>query len=91
MSGYFEKKAVALEYGSNEAPTVLAKGENDLADAIVAEAKSRGIHIAKDPNLVALLSRLELGEEIPEDLFVAVSVILSWVDWLKGLAPDDLD
>jgi len=90
MNGYLEKKAVALEYGSNDTPTVVAKGIDDLADAIMKEANARGIHVAKDPNLVALLSRLELGEEIPEDLFVAVSVILSWVYWLKGLTPDDL-
>jgi flagellar biosynthesis protein len=46
-----------------------------------------GIHIAEDTNLVALLSELELDEEIPESLYVAVSVILSWVYWLKGISP----
>jgi flagellar biosynthesis protein len=38
---------------------------------------------------VGLLSQLEVGEEIPEELFVSVAVVLSWVYWLKGLTPED--
>jgi flagellar biosynthesis protein len=38
---------------------------------------------------VALLSQLELNQEIPENLYVAVAVILSWVYWLKGMEPGD--
>jgi flagellar biosynthesis protein len=34
------------------------------------------------------LSELELEEEIPENLYVAVAIILSWVYWLKGLHPN---
>jgi flagellar biosynthesis protein len=47
------------------------------------------VHIAEDPQLVALLSQLELNQEIPENLYVAVAVILSWVYWLKGMEPED--
>lgn len=54
---------------------------------LIEEAKAAGIHIAEDPQLVALLSELELNDEIPESLYVAVAVILSWVYWLKGLHP----
>jgi flagellar biosynthesis protein len=54
----------------------------------MAEAKKRGIHIAEDAQLVSLLSQLELGDEIPENLYVAVAVILSWVYWLKGMEPE---
>jgi flagellar biosynthesis protein len=59
-----------------------------LADAIVAEAQRQGVHIAKDPQLVALLSQLDLDREVPENLYVAVAVILSWVYWLKGIEPE---
>jgi len=81
------KKAVALEYGSEKAPTLVAKGGGAVADASIEEAKAAGRQIAEDPQLVALLSELELNDEIPESLYIAVAVILSWVYWLKGLHP----
>ena len=45
--------------------------------------------MAEDPQLLALLSRLDVGEEIPQELYTAVAVILSWVYWLKGMKPGD--
>jgi flagellar biosynthesis protein len=82
------RKAVALEYGENPVPVLTAKGDGEVAQAIIEEAERLGIHVAEDANLVALLSELELDEEIPENLYVAVSVILSWVYWLKGISPN---
>ncbi|MCT2529345.1 EscU/YscU/HrcU family type III secretion system export apparatus switch protein [SAR92 clade bacterium H921] len=82
------KKAIALEYGKNPAPVLTAKGEGEMAEQIIAEAKKRGIHIAEDAQLVGLLSQLKLDDEIPENLYVAVAVILSWVYWLKGMEPE---
>jgi flagellar biosynthesis protein len=82
-------QAVALEYGRNKAPKVTAKGDEDLARRIVAEAKKQGVYVAEDPRLLAMLSRLDVGQEIPEDMFTAVAVILAWVYWLKGMQPGD--
>lgn len=82
-------QAVALAYGHRPTPVVSAKGEEELARQIVAEARKHGIHVAKDPQLLALLARLELEEEIPPELYTAVAVILSWVYWLKGMRPGD--
>ena len=82
-------QAVALEYGRNKAPLVTAKGDDDLARRIVAEAKKQGVYVAEDPRLLAMLSRLDVGQEIPEDMFTAVAVILAWVYWLKGMQPGD--
>ena len=82
------RKAIALEYGKNPVPVLTAKGEDVMAEAIIAEAKKQGIHITEDPQLVALLSTLDLNAEIPENLYVAVAVILSWADWLKGMEPE---
>jgi len=39
--------------------------------------------------LLALLCRLNVDEEIPQELYTAVAVVLSWVYWLKGLKPGD--
>tara|TARA_B110001452_G_scaffold126785_1_gene105324 strand:- start:206 stop:478 length:273 start_codon:yes stop_codon:yes gene_type:complete len=82
------RKAIALEYGKNPVPVLTAIGEDVMAEAIIAEAKKQGIHITEDPQLVALLSTLELNAEIPENLYVAVAVILSWAYWLKGMEPE---
>ena len=82
-------QAVALEYGRNKAPVVSAKGDDALARRIVEEAKKQGVYVAEDPRLLAMLSRLDVGQEIPEDMFTAVAVILAWVYWLKGMQPGD--
>lgn len=83
------KQAVALEYGLNSAPVVTAKGDAHVAEDIIAEARRRGVYVAEDPELLALLSRLDLGEEIPPQLYTAVAVVLSWAYWLKGMRPGD--
>ena len=82
-------EAIALEYGRNKTPKVTAKGQNELARRILAEAQKQGVYVAEDPQLLALLSRLDVGEEIPQDMYTAVAVILSWVYWLKGMQPGD--
>jgi flagellar biosynthesis protein len=82
------KTAIAIEYGLNPVPILTARGDGEAAAAIIAEAEMQDIYIAEDPYLVSLLSELELNDEIPEDLFVAVATILSWAYWLRGIEPD---
>lgn len=84
-------QAVALEYGQNPAPVVVARGEDEVAREIIRRAEAEGIWIAQDPQLVALLSRVELEAEIPPELFTAVAAILSWVYWLKGMKPPSVN
>lgn len=83
------REAVALEYGQHRAPVVVAKGSEEMAQAIIEEAQRQGVYIAQDPQLLALLYQLELDQEIPEHLYAAVAVILSWAYWLKGMKPGD--
>jgi flagellar biosynthesis protein len=83
------QQAVALEYGKNKTPIVSAKGEGELALRIIAEAKRQGVYVSEDPRLLAMLSRLDVGQEIPEEMFTAVAVILAWVYWLRGMQPGD--
>jgi flagellar biosynthesis protein len=82
-------KAVALEYGQNTSPVVSAKAEDEMALSLLQAAREHGVHVAQDPQLAEWLSRLEVGQEIPEHLYTAVAVILSWVYWLKGMQPGD--
>lgn len=83
------KEAIALAYGHRQTPIVSAKGEDELAQRIIEEAQRHGVYVAEDPQLLALLSRVDLDKEIPPELFTAVAVILSWVYWLKGMRPGD--
>ena len=83
------REAVALAYGKLATPIVTAKGSDDVALAIIAEAKKQGVYIAQDAQLVSALSRLDLEQESPRDLYVAVAVVLSWAYWLKDMKPGD--
>jgi flagellar biosynthesis protein len=85
----FNRKAIALAYGKHPVPVVTAKGEDALARQMIEEAKKQGVFISEDPQLLALLSRLNVDEEIPRELYTAVAVILSWVYWLKDIRPGD--
>ena len=68
---------------------VTAKGEGELALEMIAQARRNGVYITQDPELLALLCRLNVDEEIPPELYRVVSVILSWVYWLKDMRPGD--
>ncbi len=85
----YRKQAVALAYGQNPTPIVTAKGDGELAVRILQEARENGVLIAEDAQLVQLLSKLQVDEEIPTELYTAVAVVLSWVYWLKGMRPGD--
>ena len=85
----YKRQAVALAYGRHPVPMVTAKGEDEMALRILAEARQQGVFVSEDPQLVALLSRLKVDEEIPTELYTVVAVVLSWVYWLKGMRPGD--
>ncbi len=76
-----QKVAIALEYNpEDQAPTVIATGKGVLADKIITSAKDEDIPIYEDDKLAKTLSKLELGEMIPEELYGAVAEILVFVD-----------
>ncbi len=79
MSAPDRKRATALSYaGGHGAPTIAATGQGVIADRILEIAAAAGVPIREDPALVNALSSLELGQEIPEDLFIAVAEALAW-------------
>lgn len=73
--------AAALGYDTekDEAPKLLAKGSGELADRIIALAKEHNIPIREDPDLVAVLAKLDLGQEIPPELYRVVSELLAFI------------
>ena len=79
MSVPDRKRATALSYsGGHGAPTIAATGQGVIGDRILEIAAAAGVPIREDPALVNELSLLDLGQEIPEDLFVAVAEALAW-------------
>ena len=79
--------AVALHYDGDNAPHVSAKGSDDIAEQIIALAKAHDIPITENKELVRILSKLELGDEIPEALYLAVAEIIAFAYMLKGKVP----
>jgi flagellar biosynthesis protein len=71
------KRAAALRYEGSDTPRVAAAGRGLIAEAIL-EAKKAGVPIREDKALAEALSGLELGSEVPEDLWVAVAQALAW-------------
>lgn len=88
MSAGDEKKpaapplAVALRYDHAGAPRVTAKGEGHRAERIVAVAREHGVAVEEDVLLAQALAQVELDEEIPEELYRAVAVVIGFV--LRG-------
>ena len=81
--------AIALKYDGQNAPNVTATGQNDIAREIMAIAEEHGIPLYEDPDLAALLSRLDLGEEIPETLYRVIAEVLAYAFYLQGRTPED--
>ena len=75
------RSAVSLKYDSrvNKSPLVTAKGRGVIAEKIIALAKENNIPIKEDPDLVNLLSQVDLNKEIPASLYKVVAELLSFV------------
>ncbi|NLV76407.1 MAG: flagellar biogenesis protein [Tissierellia bacterium] len=75
-----KKKAVALSYKKEyNAPKVIAKGQGEIADKIIEKGKEEGVHVHRDEKLIEDLIDLELHQEIPRELYEAVSEIILFV------------
>lgn len=83
------RKAVALYYDGDSAPVVTAKGLGDEAERIMAVAKEHGVPLCDNSALVDLLVTLELGDNIPEALYISVAHIIAFAYELQGKTPDN--
>lgn len=73
--------ATALRYDPEQegAPRVVATGQRMVAEQILAEAKKHNIAIYEDPALTFALSQVNLGEEIPAELYQVVAEVLAYI------------
>ncbi len=81
MTGKYRKKAVALRYDreKDNSPKVTAKGQGMIAEKIIELARKHDIPVKDDPDLIEVLSCLEINEEIPPDIYKAVAELLAFV------------
>ncbi|MHC8412348.1 EscU/YscU/HrcU family type III secretion system export apparatus switch protein [Pseudomonas sp. Hz4] len=85
------RQAIALKYDGSHAPTLTAKGDDALAEAILKIARDYEVPIYENAELVKLLARMELGESIPEDLYRTIAEIIAFAWNLKGKFPEGRD
>jgi flagellar biosynthesis protein len=83
------KTATALQYEGKRAPTVTAKGHGELAEDIIALAREHGILVHQDDELSKLLSQLELGEQIPPQLYVVIAELIAFSYVMQGKFPEN--
>lgn len=85
------RQAIALKYDGSHAPTLTAKGDEELAEAILKIARECEVPIYENPELVRLLAKMELGDSIPEELYRTIAEIIAFAWNLKGKLPAGQD
>jgi flagellar biosynthesis protein len=81
------KKAVALKYdeAKNSAPVIVASGMGYMAEKIMEIATESGIPVYEDNSLATILTQLELGSQIPEELYqTIVDIYLYFLNYVPG-------
>ena len=75
------KSAVALKYNTKQdaAPKVIAKGEGLIAERIIELAKENQVPIKEDPDLVQILSQVDINKEVPPSVYKVVAELLAFV------------
>lgn len=79
-----QELAVALRYDGTGAPRVTAKGRGLIAEEIMRRAREHDVPLNENPELVRLLARVDLGDEIPQALYVACAQVIAFAYYLKG-------
>jgi flagellar biosynthesis protein len=81
------RRATALRYtDGSDAPEVVATGAGEIAKRILAAAEEAGVPVRTDPALVEALSKLDVGQAIPPELYIAVAEALVWAYGLDAKA-----
>lgn len=79
------REAVALAYQQTDAaPRVVARGKGLIAEQIIAKAREHGVYVHESPELVALLTQVDIDEHIPPQLYLAVAELLAWLYRLEN-------
>ena len=82
------KQVIGLKYDQKTAPKVIIKGYGDFVDELIAIAKENNVMIHQDPELSEFLNCLELGQEIPRELYIVIAELIAFAFVLQGKFPD---
>lgn len=85
------KFAIALEYDGKQAPQVTASGHDEIANQILRIAHQNGVPIHQDNELALVLDQLDIGDSVPEGLYLVIAEILSFAYRLSGKHKDFMD
>ncbi len=81
-------KAIALKYDGENAPTITASGMGTVADEILRIADEFNVPLREDAALADILSELELGEEIPPQLYRVIAEVIAYAYLVAGKVPE---
>jgi flagellar biosynthesis protein len=76
--------AVALHYDQPGTPRVVAKGQGGIGQKIIETARQHGVPIEENASLAGALSEVEIGDEIPVELYKAVAEVLLFIMRMSG-------
>jgi len=82
------KRAVGLKYESGSAPKVVAKGYGALAQELIAIAQENDVMIHQDEELSKFLHQLDIGQEIPKELYIIIAELIAFAFVLQGKFPE---
>ena len=80
--------AVALSYDQISAPKITASGTDQVAQEMVRIAEQHGVHLHNDPVLSRMLATLDIGTEIPRELYELIAEIIAFAYYLQDKVPD---
>ncbi len=83
-NNYSKNTAVALTWDGNIAPIISAQGLDSVAEKIIALAEEYNIPLHEDAQLAQLLMTLEIGEEIPEELYIVIAKVIAFAYYVSG-------
>ena len=79
------REAIALAYSQTDAaPRVVTKGKGLIAEQIIAKARESGVYVHESPEMVALLTQIDIDQHIPAELYLAVAELLAWLYKLEN-------
>ena len=84
-----QKRVIGLKYDNKSAPKVIVKGYGALAEELLVIAKEHNVMIHQDEQLSQFLNTLELGQEIPRELYIVIAELISFAFVLQGKFPDN--
>lgn len=83
-----EQRVATLKYKGRKTPIISALGENETAQAMLDLARENNVPVYQDEDLVNILSRLEVGQAIPPELFEWVASVLAFSFFAKNEVPE---